>query len=137
MADDHTPEQRKYNMSQIRRKNTKPELLVRQYLFSKGLRYRIDDKRYPGRPDLVFPKYRAAVYINGCFWHRHDCEKFVWPKSNTEYWIPKIQRNAERDAANYEQMRALGWNVIVVWECELRKDRREKRLEELYHQITK
>ena len=137
MADDHTPEQRKYNMSQIRRKYTKPELLVRQYLFSKGLRYRIDDKRYPGRPDLVFPKYRAAVYINGCFWHRHDCEKFVWPKSNTEYWIPKIQRNAERDAANYEQMRALGWNVIVVWECELRKDRREKRLEELYHQITK
>ena len=104
MADDHTPEQRSYNMSQIKRKDTKPEILVRKYLFSKGLRYRVDDKRYPGHPDLVFPKYKTAVYVNGCFWHKHNCKRFVWPSSNEEYWHKKINRNVERDAENTQTL---------------------------------
>ncbi len=136
MSDDHTPEQRSYNMSRIRRKNTSPEMIVRQYLFSRGLRYRIDDKRFPGRPDLVFPKYKTVVFINGCFWHHHDCKYFVWPKSNTEYWVPKIQRNVERDVFNQASIRNMGWNVIIVWECELKKDNRTNTLEKLYKIIT-
>ena len=135
MADDHTPEQRSYNMSQIKRKDTKPEILVRKYLFSKGLRYRVDDKRYPGHPDLVFPKYKTAVYVNGCFWHHHDCSGFVWPKSNLDYWKPKIERNEKRDRENYQKMTELGWKVIVVWECELKKETRDNTLDSLYQTI--
>lgn len=135
MADDHTPEQRSYNMSQIKRKDTKPEILVRKYLFSKGLRYRVDDKRYPGHPDLVFPKYKTAVYVNGCFWHHHDCSGFVWPKSNLDYWKPKIERNEKRDRENYQKMTELGWKVIVVWECELKKEKRDNTLDSLYQTI--
>ena len=135
MADDHTPELRSYNMSQIKRKDTKPEILVRKYLFSKGLRYRVDDKRYPGHPDLVFPKYKTAVYVNGCFWHHHDCSGFVWPKSNLDYWKPKIERNEKRDRENYQKMTELGWKVIVVWECELKKEKRDNTLDSLYQTI--
>lgn len=132
--DDHTPEQRSYNMSRIKRKDTKPEFIVRKYLFSKGLRYRIDDKRFPGHPDLVFPRYKTVVFVNGCFWHHHNCKFFVWPKSNTEYWIPKIKRNEERDLSNIAQIQLMGWQVLVVWECEL-KNNKEEILLKLYNQI--
>lgn len=120
--DNHTQEQRHYNMSRIRSKNTSVEERVRKYLFSEGFRYRKNDKRYPGHPDIVLPRYKTVVFINGCFWHMHDCAEFVLPKSNLEYWLPKLERNKTRDNANTEKLEALGWNVIVFWECELKKD---------------
>lgn len=135
MADVHTPEQRRYNMSRIRSKNTKPEELVRKYLFSKGFRYRKNDARLPGKPDIVLPKYKTVIFVNGCFWHKHDCPRFVWPSSNQEYWIPKIQHNVERDKKNIEALNILGWTVITVWECELKKKVREKRFEQLCAEI--
>lgn len=128
MSDNHTPEQRHLNMQHIRSKDNKPEELVRKYLFSKGFRYRKNDKRLPGKPDIVLPKYRTVIFVNGCFWHKHDCPRFVWPKSNQEYWIPKIERNVERDRRNTEELTNSGWNVITVWECELTKDRAEQTL---------
>ncbi|TDP46462.1 T/G mismatch-specific endonuclease [Aminicella lysinilytica] len=136
MLDDHTLEQRSYNMSKIKRKDTKPELIVRKYLFSKGLRYRIDDKRYPGRPDLVLPKYKTVIYVNGCFWHHHNCKYFVWPKSNIEYWREKIEKNVSRDTLNYNKMKDMGWSVIIIWECQLKKDKREETLDELFREIV-
>lgn len=127
--DDLTPEQRRKNMQHIRSTNTRPEEIVRKYLFSQGLRYRKNDKRFPGKPDLVFPKYRTVVFVNGCFWHMHDCGRFVWPKSNQEYWKKKILRNVERDNKNYDALKEEGWKVIIVWECELKtKEKAEKRL---------
>ena len=137
MADNHSPQVRSYNMSRIRSKNTKPEELVRKYLFSRGLRYRKNDKRYPGKPDMIFPKYRTAIFVNGCFWHCHNgCKAFVVPKSNSDYWIPKLRHNSRRDNANTETLRQDGWNVIIVWECELKKAVRQERLDRLYKQIT-
>lgn len=134
--DNHTKEVRSYNMSQIRSTNSKPEVTVRKYLFSKGLRYRKNVKDLPGKPDLVFPKYKTVVFVNGCFWHAHQgCSRFVMPKSNTEYWSTKIARNAERDAENYAKLKDLGWNILVVWECELKKKVRSETLEKLYIDI--
>ena len=124
--DDKTPEQRSINMSHIRSINTKPEEVVRKYLFAKGFRYRKNDARYPGKPDLVLPKYHTIIFINGCFWHHHGCSRSSLPKSNQDYWIPKIQRNMERDQQNIKALEDAGWQVIVIWECELKK----KRLEE-------
>ena len=137
MADNHSPKVRSYNMSRIGSQNTKPEELVRKYLFSRGLRYRKNDKRYPGKPDIIFPKYRTAVFINGCFWHSHDdypC--FVMPKSRLEYWQPKLERNKQRDADNVSSLQSDGWRVIIVWECELKKKVRQERLEQLFKEIT-
>lgn len=126
---------RSYNMSQIHRKNTKPEIIVRKYLYAHGYRYRIDDKRYPGRPDIVLPKYRTVIFINGCFWHGHEnCKYFVWPKTNREFWRDKINTNISRDRKDYQQLQAMNWKVIVVWECEL-KDHREQRLSKLLDEI--
>lgn len=137
MADNHTKEVRSKNMSHIRSTNTKPEELVRKYLFSKGLRYRKNDKRYPGRPDIVLPKYKTFVFVNGCFWHQHPgCRYAVLPATNKDYWLPKLQRNMERDNANYEKLQQDGWRVITVWECRLKKPVRENTLENLYAQIT-
>lgn len=137
MSDNHTREVRSYNMSRIRSKNTKPEEIVRKYLFSKGLRFRKNDKRYPGCPDIVLPKYKTIIFINGCFWHSHEgCKYFVLPKSNIEYWIPKLERNRLRDIANKTELENSGWNVIIIWECELKKDVRQKHLERLYELIT-
>ena len=118
MTDNHSPDVRSYNMSRIRSKNTAPEELVRKYLFSKGFRYRKNDRKLPGKPDIVLPKYKTVIFVNGCFWHLHNCEKFKWPKSNQEYWVPKLENNARRDHDNYNILRELGWNVIIVWECE-------------------
>lgn len=126
MADVHTKKQRSYNMSQIHSKDTKPEAAVRKYLFSKGFRYRKNDSRLPGKPDIVLPKYKTVIFVNGCFWHRHEgCKYFVWPKNNAEFWKAKIERNVERDLSQHQDLKSLGWNVIVVWECELRKNRFE------------
>lgn len=137
MADNHTPEQRRRNMSRIRGKDTKPEEAVRKYLFSRGLRYRKNVRHLPGCPDIVLTKYKAAVFVNGCFWHHHDCDRFKWPSSNQAYWIPKINGNVERDKWNRQLLSALGWKVIVIWECQLKKEKAEASLEELYNQITK
>jgi DNA mismatch endonuclease (patch repair protein) len=108
-------------MSRIKGKNTKPEEIVRKYLFSKGFRYRKNDKRLPGTPDIVLPKYKTVIFVNGCFWHGHkDCRYFVVPKTNTDFWLKKINTNLERDKRKQEALKELGWNVIVVWECELK-----------------
>ena len=121
MADNHTPEVRSRNMSHIRSANSKPEEKVRKYLFSKGFRYRKNDRRYPGKPDIVLPKYKTAIFINGCFWHKHDCPRFVWPSSNEDYWVPKILGNVERDQKNHALLIEQGWKVLVIWECQLKK----------------
>lgn len=118
--DNHTPEQRHFNMSRITNKNTKPEEKVKKYLFSQGFRYRKNDKRYPGRPDIVLPKYNTIIFVNGCFWHMHDCKDFVLPKSNLDYWMPKLEKNKLRDKENIEKLKSMGWKVIVVWECYLK-----------------
>ncbi len=122
--DKHSRETRSYNMSRIKATNTKPEETVRKYLFSKGFRYRKNDKRLPGKPDIVLPKYKTVVLINGCFWHGHEgCRYFVVPKTNTEFWVDKISKNILRDRNNEEKLKELGWKVITLWECELKKDR--------------
>lgn len=119
--DDLTKEQRHRNMSSIRSTNTKPEEMVRKWLFSKGFRYRKNVKDLPGKPDIVLPKYKTVIFVNGCFWHKHDCSRFVWPASNQDYWIPKIKRNVERDRLNIRLLEEQGWKVIVIWECEVKR----------------
>lgn len=135
MADNHSKDVRSYNMSQIRSTNNKPEETVRKYLFSQGFRYRKNDKRFPGKPDIVLPKYKTAIFVNGCFWHMHDCGRFVWPSSNQDYWQPKILRNVERDKADIVLLKDMGWKVIVVWECELKKSNLDARLDMLEKEI--
>lgn len=135
MADNHSKEVRSMNMSHIRSTNSKPEEIVRKYLFSKGFRYRKNVKKLPGCPDIVLAKYHTVIFVNGCFWHKHDCSRFVWPSSNQEYWEPKILRNVERDKYNTQELNTLGWNVITVWECELKKKAREERLLRLIEEI--
>ena len=138
MADNHSPQVRSYNMSQINSSNTKPEQIVLKYLFSRGLRYRKNDKRYPGKPDAVFPKYNTILFVNGCFWHSHEgCPCFVMPKSRLEYWEPKLKRNKQRDEEHLTDLEKKGWRVIIVWECELKKSVRDERLERLYREIVK
>lgn len=136
MADIKSREARSYNMSRIRCKDTKPEEIVRKYLFSKGFRYRKNDKKLPGTPDIVLPKYKTAIFVNGCFWHGHQgCKYFVWPRNNAEFWKQKIQANIQRDAQKHAQLKELGWNVIVIWECELRSDLRVHTLSTLEHKM--
>lgn len=125
-------------MSQIRSTDSKPEVIVRKYLFSKGLRYRKNVKELPGKPDIVLKKYKTVIFVNGCFWHAHQgCKYFVMPKSNIEYWNTKITRNTERDNTNYEKLNDMGWNVLIVWECELKKDKIQNTLEYLYYNILR
>ena len=123
------------NMSHIRSKNTKPEEIVRKYLFSKGLRYRKNVRKLPGCPDIVLKKYKVVIFVNGCFWHKHDCGRFVWPSSNVEYWSKKINRNVERDAQNIALLTEQGWRVLIIWECQLKKKVAEQNLEMLYDKI--
>lgn len=120
MADHLTPEKRSWNMAQIRSANTSVEVLVRKKLFSEGFRFRKNDKRYPGKPDIVLPKYHTVIFIHGCFWHRHEnCKRATTPKTRLDYWLPKFQKNVENDKKHQEELEKMGWNVIVVWECEV------------------
>lgn len=135
MADNHSKEVRSMNMSHIRSTNSKPEEIVRKYLFSKGFRYRKNVRNLPGSPDIVLKRYKTVIFVNGCFWHKHDCPRFVWPSSNLEYWRPKLLGNVERDKRNVSALQDLGWNVIVIWECELKKAVREERLLKLCEEI--
>lgn len=136
--DVHTKETRSYNMSQIRNKNTKPEELVRKYLFSRGLRYRKNVKKLPGCPDIVLSRYNVVVFVNGCFWHVHEgCKYFKWPQNNKEFWETKLLGNKKRDAENISELKQLGWIVLVVWECELKKQFLTERLNKLYTEITR
>ena len=135
MADNHTPEVRSRNMSHIRSANSKPEEKMRKYLFSKGFRYRKNDRRYPGKPDIVLPKYKTAIFINGCFWHKHDCPRFVWPSSNEDYWVPKILGNVERDQKNHALLIEQGWKVLVIWECQLKKKEFQATMDHLEKEI--
>ena len=117
-----TPQQRHVCMSNIRSKNTKPECFLRHSLWHQGFRYRVNDKRLPGRPDIVLPKYRTVVFVHGCFWHGHnDCKYYFVPKTNTEFWVAKVARNQERDQEVWRKLEAKGWYVIIVWECQLKK----------------
>lgn len=134
--DVHDKKTRSYNMSCIKGKNTKPEEIVRKALFAKGFRYRKNDKRLPGTPDIVLPKYRTVIFVNGCFWHGHTgCKYYVVPKTNTEFWLNKINSNIDRDVIKATQLKELGWRVITVWECELKKDNREQTLENIINTI--
>ena len=132
-----TPEQRSRCMAAIRGKDTKPEMIVRKYLFSRGLRFRVQVKKLPGNPDIVLPKYKTVIFVNGCFWHGHEgCKYFRLPKSNVEFWKEKIERNIERDRESMQALLDLGWKVIRVWECELRnKANREVTLNKIYNGI--
>ena len=119
-----TPAQRHYCMSRIHSSDTKPELVLRRALWRRGFRYRVNDRRLPGSPDIVLPKYRTVVFIHGCFWHGHDgCGKYTVPKTNTEFWTEKVRRNKERDQDVWRHLEAKGWAVVIVWECELEKGR--------------
>lgn len=135
MTDIHSKEVRSYNMSRIRGKNTKPEMLVRKYLFSKGFRFRIHSPKLPGKPDIVLPKFNTIINIHGCFWHGHEgCKYFVLPKTRKEWWLKKINRNKQLDSENLEKLRTEGWNVITIFECDLKDGKSEstlKRLEKL------
>ena len=135
MPDNHSKEVRSMNMSHIRSTNSKPEEIVRKYLFSKGLRYRKNVRTLPGKPDIVLRKYKTIIFVNGCFWHKHDCGRFVMPSSNIEYWTKKINRNVERDKSNTEQLEAQGWRVLTIWECQLKKKSDDDNLRALYEKI--
>lgn len=138
MADIKFPADRSRNMTAIKGKDTKPEMIVRKYLFSRGLRFRVQVRKLPGTPDIVLPKYKTVVFVNGCFWHGHEgCKYFRLPKSNVEFWKEKIERNIERDKESEMALLDLGWKVIRVWECELRnKANREATLNKIYTSIT-
>ncbi len=137
MTDIKTPEERSRNMAAIKGKDTKPELIVRKYLFSKGLRYRVNNQKLPGSPDIVLRKYKTVVFIDGCFWHGHeDCKYFRLPKSNVNFWRHKIAMNIARDYSNNVDLKLAGWIVIRIWECEIRtKSNRENTLLNLYRRI--
>lgn len=138
MADVMTPKQRSRCMAAIKGKDTKPEMIVRKYLFSRGMRFRVQVRKLPGTPDIVLPKYKTVIFVNGCFWHGHeDCKYFRLPKSNVEFWKEKIGRNIERDRESMQALLDLGWKIIRVWECELRnKANREDTLNKIYKSIT-
>ena len=137
MADVHTPEQRSYNMSRVRSKDTKPELIVRKYLFSHGYRYRIHDKKLPGSPDLVLPKYRTVIFVNGCFFHGHEgCRYFTIPKTKTEWWLDKINSNKRRDAGNYIKLTEAGWRVLIIYECALKLKTKVQTLQNLINTLN-
>ena len=138
MSDVHSSETRSFNMSRIKGKDTKPELLVRSYLFAEGFRYRLHAKNLPGKPDLVLAKYNAVIFVNGCFWHGHaGCRYAHLPKSKTEWWESKINRTKVVDAQAISALRATGLNTLVVWECALKKARREETLLSLAEALRK
>ena len=118
--DTRTPEQRRRIMQSVRSKDTGPERVVRKSLHRAGYRFRLHRKDLPGKPDIVLPRYRKAIFVHGCFWHAHGCQKGQPPKSRQDYWLPKLQENVKRDRTKIEQLEALGWSVLVVWQCEIK-----------------
>ena len=123
-------------MSAIKGKNTKPELLVRKFLFGRGFRYRLNHPRLPGHLDLVLRKYKTVIFVNGCFWHGHeDCELYILPKSNVDYWQSKIERNRKRDIEERHKLQSMGWHCITVWECQLKPKVRQQTLQTLEHML--
>ncbi|WP_322786354.1 very short patch repair endonuclease [Pontibacter roseus] len=137
MADNLSKEKRSYAMSCVKSKNTRPEMLVRKFLHSKGFRYRLHSKQLPGKPDVVLSMYKAVVFVHGCFWHHHysGCSRSRLPKSNVEFWEKKIKRNIDRDKQNLQHLHMLGWRTFIVWECGLSKSRRDLTLNNLVHDI--
>lgn len=130
--DKMTKEQRHRCMAAIRSKDTKPELIVRRYLFGRGFRYRLNHPRLPGHPDLVMRKYRTVIFVNGCFWHGHEnCKYYTMPKTNSDFWRKKIERNKARDKAEQQRLAEMGWHCITVWECQLKPGVRTQTLESL------
>ena len=137
MADTVSKEKRSDIMSHVTGKETKPEIIVRKYLFARGLRYRKNVKRLPGTPDIVFPKYKTAVFVNGCFWHGHKgCKYSHLPSSNFEYWEKKIADNTERDERKKRELEGLGYRVLIIWQCQLKSNTKIETLEALYHNIV-
>lgn len=135
--DNLTKEQRHHNMAAIHGKDTKPEILVRKFLFSRGFRYRLNHPRLPGHPDLVLRKYRTVIFVNGCFWHGHEgCKYFRLPKTNIDFWKNKIEQNKERDKKEQCQLAAMGWHCITVWECQLKPKVRNQTLESLAYTLN-
>ncbi len=121
MTDVHDKKTRSYNMSMIKGKNTKPEIIVRKFLFNNGFRYRLNYSKLPGKPDIVLPKFRIVIFINGCFWHGHEgCKYFVVPKTRTEWWMEKINSNKRNDINKKKELEDLGWRIITLWECEIK-----------------
>lgn len=138
MTDVLTPAQRHKNMCRIHDKDTKPEIIVRKYLFAHGFRYRLNVNSLPGKPDIVLPKYRTVIFVNGCFWHGHQgCRYFVIPKTRTEWWTQKIEKNRARDRQEQKELESEGWHTIVVWECQLKPVKRQETLENLIHALGK
>jgi DNA mismatch endonuclease (patch repair protein) len=129
MADVHSKEIRSYNMSQIKGRNTKPEMLVRKFLHAQGFRYKLHDKTLPGKPDIVLPKYKTVIFIHGCFWHGHkDCKYYIVPKTRTEWWLQKINGNIANDEKAVKALKKDGWKIITIWECDLKPAKVEKTL---------
>ena len=125
-------------MSRIRAKDTKPEIVVRKYLWSHGFRYRLNHPRLPGKPDIVLKKYRTCIFINGCFWHKHEgCKYFVVPKTRTEFWLNKVNRNQERDIEAMKKLASMGWHSITIWECELKTNKKDVTLQSLVYTLSK
>ena len=120
--DTHSKAQRSFNMSRIRSRDTVPEMIVRRLLFSMGYRYRVNFKDLPGKPDIVFTRKRKVIFVHGCFWHRHDdCRYATMPNTNTNFWHAKFNRTKERDKENYQSLKLMGWEYIVIWECKIKK----------------
>jgi DNA mismatch endonuclease (patch repair protein) len=137
MADVHNKQTRSYNMSRIRSSNTKPEMLVRKFLHANGFRYKLHDKTLPGKPDIVLPKYKTIIFINGCFWHGHaNCKYFKIPQTRTQWWLDKINCNKANDAKAVKALKKEGWKVITVWECRLKKEKIGKTLEKIMQLLT-
>jgi len=137
MTDVHNKATRSYNMSQIKGKNTKPEMLVRKYIFLNGFRYKLHDKKLPGKPDIVFPKIRTVIFVHGCFWHGHEnCKYFVVPKTKTDWWLSKIKRNKQNDVENFSKLKNEGWEVFTIFECELKDEMLNKTLNNILVQLN-
>jgi DNA mismatch endonuclease (patch repair protein) len=136
MADVHTSITRSYNMSQIRSKNTRPELLVRKALFALGFRFRLHVSKLPGKPDIVLKKYNTIIFVHGCFWHGHKkCKYFVVPKTNTDWWLKKIHKTKSLDKKNILKLKAMGWKVTSIYECQLRKEQIERTINTLINKM--
>ena len=137
MADVHDQQTRSYNMSRIKGKNTKPEMTVRLFLFANGYRYRLHDKKLPGKPDIVLPKYKTVIFVHGCFWHGHaNCKYNVVPKTNTEWWLNKINGNIANDDKAVKALKEDGWKIITIWECDLKPVKVEKTLTALLKKLS-